>query len=317
MRWVICAAFSCSRLRQARSRTTSSTSCAAPNRRAGDLYALGRLLWRRPGRLFQRQRQFLAVRRSRCSRSACAAADARARSMQIPQWIPVLGNGSRQRDRLRRLRRLQYAVGGSDPRHRSELYAHAHFQRRVGARATSPIATASCGRRHHLHCRPRRHRVAWISRTIGSFAARAGWVVGNLLPYGFAGFALGRGKLQRRHADVTASRMQPPTRRLPCTAAHTVDLPRLTSFRNSAGQNNALLYGFAVGGGLDWALTPNVFRARRIRIHPVRAGRKHQVSISRPPASAPASSSKPDSRRLAISRPCRRTSRLTARPRHP
>jgi outer membrane immunogenic protein len=28
---------------------------------------------------------------------------------------------------------------------------------------------------------------------------------------------------------------------------------------NSAGQNNALMYGFSVGGGLDWAVTQNVF----------------------------------------------------------
>ena len=26
-----------------------------------------------------------------------------------------------------------------------------------------------------------------------------------------------------------------------------------------AGQNNALLYGLSIGGGLEWALTPNVF----------------------------------------------------------
>jgi outer membrane immunogenic protein len=28
---------------------------------------------------------------------------------------------------------------------------------------------------------------------------------------------------------------------------------------SSAGQSNALLWGFSVGGGLDWALTQNVF----------------------------------------------------------
>ncbi len=30
-------------------------------------------------------------------------------------------------------------------------------------------------------------------------------------------------------------------------------------FSNSAGQSNALLYGYSVGLGLDWALTPNLF----------------------------------------------------------
>ena len=31
------------------------------------------------------------------------------------------------------------------------------------------------------------------------------------------------------------------------------------SFTNSAGQDNALLWGFSVGAGLDWALTQNFF----------------------------------------------------------
>ncbi|MGO9400187.1 MAG: outer membrane protein, partial [Xanthobacteraceae bacterium] len=30
-------------------------------------------------------------------------------------------------------------------------------------------------------------------------------------------------------------------------------------FFNNAGQSNALLYGFSVGAGLDWALTQNIF----------------------------------------------------------
>ena len=30
-------------------------------------------------------------------------------------------------------------------------------------------------------------------------------------------------------------------------------------FPNSAGQNNALLWGYTVGAGLDWAITPNIF----------------------------------------------------------
>ena len=30
-------------------------------------------------------------------------------------------------------------------------------------------------------------------------------------------------------------------------------------FTNGAGQTNALLWGYTVGAGLDWALTPNIF----------------------------------------------------------
>jgi outer membrane immunogenic protein len=29
-------------------------------------------------------------------------------------------------------------------------------------------------------------------------------------------------------------------------------------FTNGAGQTNALLWGYTVGAGLDWALTPNI-----------------------------------------------------------
>jgi outer membrane immunogenic protein len=33
----------------------------------------------------------------------------------------------------------------------------------------------------------------------------------------------------------------------------------LTTTTATAGQNGALLCGFSVGGGLDWALTQNIF----------------------------------------------------------
>jgi opacity protein-like surface antigen len=38
-------------------------------------------------------------------------------------------------------------------------------------------------------------------------------------------------------------------------------LPTCVNFdvSNAAGQSNALMYGFSAGGGLDWALTQNIF----------------------------------------------------------
>jgi len=92
----------------------------------------------------------------------------------------------------------------------------------------------------------------------GSLRARAGWVVDNFLPYGFAGVALGRGDYA-----VTSlifgqqnSATPPPPLTLPCA-------PSLTctnyAFANSAARNGVLLYGFSVGGGFDWALTSNIF----------------------------------------------------------
>ena len=88
-----------------------------------------------------------------------------------------------------------------------------------------------------------------------SLRARGGWVLGNFLPYGFAGFVLGSGNYSvTTLANVTQSTLSPP---FPCTYN---DLTcQNFRFSNSVGQGNALLYGFSVGGGLDWALTQNIF----------------------------------------------------------
>jgi len=88
-----------------------------------------------------------------------------------------------------------------------------------------------------------------------SLRARAGYVVGNLLPYGFAGFAIGRGDY-----NVTThvyGQQNAATAVLPCDPANSTCVGY--DFSNSVGQSNALLYGLSVGGGLDWALTQNVF----------------------------------------------------------
>ena len=77
--------------------------------------------------------------------------------------------------------------------------------------------------------------------------ARAGWVVGNLLPYGFVGFVAG-------HGDYSVSAQTGATCALP-NPGECLGFP-ITS---SASLSDALLYGYSAGAGLDWALTPNVF----------------------------------------------------------
>lgn len=74
---------------------------------------------------------------------------------------------------------------------------------------------------------------------------RAGYIVGNFLPYGFIGMAVGRGN----YSDSI-----------------TVDLTCVGGFEcvgypltPSSGQSNALLYGYTVGAGLDWAATQHLF----------------------------------------------------------
>jgi outer membrane immunogenic protein len=74
---------------------------------------------------------------------------------------------------------------------------------------------------------------------------RAGYIVGNLLPYGFIGMVVGRGNYSD---SITVD--------LTCTGGLSCVGYPLTP---SSGQSNALLYGYSVGAGLDWALTLNVF----------------------------------------------------------
>jgi opacity protein-like surface antigen len=94
----------------------------------------------------------------------------------------------------------------------------------------------------------------------GSLRARAGWVVGNyFMPYGFAGVAAGRGN----YAVTTLAYGQqsappsPATPSLPCTPAPGTCLDYYVP--NATSGNSVLLYGFSVGGGLEVALTPNIF----------------------------------------------------------
>ena len=87
----------------------------------------------------------------------------------------------------------------------------------------------------------------------GEIRGRAGYVVGNLLPYGFVGVVGGIGDYGvTTNVDAT------------CTTATSAPFTPVFGCAGfpltpSTGQNNALLYGLSIGGGLDWALTPNLF----------------------------------------------------------
>jgi outer membrane immunogenic protein len=90
----------------------------------------------------------------------------------------------------------------------------------------------------------------------GSLRTRAGYVLGNFLPYGFIGFAVGSAKYAVTTRVFGQQNSASPFT-LPCddTQPTCVDY----DFSNSAGRNAALLYGGSVGFGLDWAVTPNLF----------------------------------------------------------
>jgi outer membrane immunogenic protein len=76
--------------------------------------------------------------------------------------------------------------------------------------------------------------------------ARAGYILGNALPYGFVGLVVGRGSYNASiEVGATCGDFN-----LECTG-----YPLLPT----SGQSTAYLYGWSAGGGLDWALTPNFF----------------------------------------------------------
>jgi outer membrane immunogenic protein len=88
----------------------------------------------------------------------------------------------------------------------------------------------------------------------GTLRFRGGYVLGNFMPYGFAGFAMGK-------ADITVSSTgyaegNAPTSG-PCSIANTPPCYLITW--NKTDSQTSLIYGFTVGGGLDVAVTPNIF----------------------------------------------------------
>jgi opacity protein-like surface antigen len=115
-----------------------------------------------------------------------------------------------------------------------------------------------------------------------SFRGRVGWVFSdNFLPYGFAGFVLGRGDYTEAASIIgptattvptivqtsTGAITYVPAPVLPCNLA----VPESCGIFAAASSNSAsetLMYGFNFGGGVDIALTSNVFlRAEFEYIH--------------------------------------------------
>jgi len=85
--------------------------------------------------------------------------------------------------------------------------------------------------------------------------ATAGWSLGNFLPYGFAGFALGHANI---NIAATVSGEQNPPAVGFCSAAATPPCAPF-SFTATAGKGSEWLYGFTVGAGLNYAVTQNIF----------------------------------------------------------
>jgi len=82
---------------------------------------------------------------------------------------------------------------------------------------------------------------------VGTLRARAGWALGNFLPYGFAGLAVG---MANSLVSATVSGVEYPSGG---------GTPIPFSYTGSVSGNGQVMVGFDVGAGLDIALTPNLF----------------------------------------------------------
>lgn len=80
--------------------------------------------------------------------------------------------------------------------------------------------------------------------------ARFGWVIDNFMPYATLGLAFGR-------ADLALSTIVYGTQTDPNAPVGQQVVP--FSFTQSQTKNGAHMYGFSGGGGLEFALTQNIF----------------------------------------------------------
>lgn len=85
----------------------------------------------------------------------------------------------------------------------------------------------------------------------GSLRLRAGYAMGNFLPYAFIGGAMGQANIARS-VTVTASYTPSST---------TSDLPAIPDYRGSLSDNGGshFIYGYSAGIGFDMMVTANVF----------------------------------------------------------
>jgi outer membrane immunogenic protein len=89
----------------------------------------------------------------------------------------------------------------------------------------------------------------------GTLRARAGWAIGNFLPYAFAGIAIGRADV---NITETTSGQQNPPASGPCSSSSNPPCYPFSA-TGTAGKNSEWLYGATIGAGLDVALTRNIF----------------------------------------------------------
>lgn len=88
----------------------------------------------------------------------------------------------------------------------------------------------------------------------GELRGRAGLILGNFLPYGFLGFAMGEANFSVNAAGYAEGNA--PTSG-PCSLANTPPCYLITFDKTNT--QSSFVYGGVVGGGIDVALTRNLF----------------------------------------------------------
>lgn len=92
----------------------------------------------------------------------------------------------------------------------------------------------------------------------GSLRVRAGWVLGQFMPFGALGVAVGRGSYSRSATvgyptpTYTLAPPTPPDQPPP-------NPPAYGPVTQSESRKNVAIWGYSLGGGLDFAVMPNVF----------------------------------------------------------
>lgn len=86
----------------------------------------------------------------------------------------------------------------------------------------------------------------------GAARVRAGWIVGNFLPYGTLGLAVGR-------ANITRSANVSGTETVPCSPQPCVPIVNPFNYSASDVKNAHFIYGWSAGAGVDVLLMPNFF----------------------------------------------------------
>jgi len=88
----------------------------------------------------------------------------------------------------------------------------------------------------------------------GTLRARAGYVMGNFLPYGFVGFAIGSADITKT-ATVSDIETSDSTGQVIGCLGGSLPSCALTDTNN----RTQFIYGYSAGLGMDWAVTQNFF----------------------------------------------------------